>query len=132
MVFKAKIFILLYLLGEKDMEKNTSEENSLKMVQWMFCVSSTPNIVASSSHVLLDYKCKDSTRTQITIISKSKAQTKLKLQATLLSDNRWHRCLYSHHLQVFYHALLLFFSLTSSLRLYQSLCLSFFHIHTFN
>lgn len=89
----------------------------------MVCVNSTTNTVASSSHVLLDYKCKDSTRTHIfAIISKSKAQTKLKLQPTLLYDDRWQRCPYCHHLLLFYQVLLLLLvSLTSSLRLCQSL-----------
>lgn len=86
------------------------------MVQGMICVSWIPTLVAPSSHTLLDYKCKDTMRTHIfTIILKRKAQKKLELQPTLL----WHRCLYSHHL------FMLVVSLIPSLRLYQSLCLSF-------
>lgn len=95
------------------------------MVQCIFCVISTLNMEASSSHLLLDYKCKDSTRTHVfTIILKRKAQTKLKLQPTHLDEDRWHRCPYFHHLLVFYMLLLLLVSLISSLRLYPSLCLS--------
>lgn len=121
------------LTGGKDTEKNTSEGNRLKMVQCMFCVSSAPTTEASSSHAWLDYKCKASTRTHIfTIILKRKTQTELKFQPTLLYDDRWHRCPYSLHLLVFHVLLLLVVSLISSLRLYQSLCLSLFHTHTFS
>lgn len=96
------------------------------MVQCMFCMSSSPDTVASSSHILLDYKCKDFTRTHVfTIILKRKAQTKLKLQLTLLYDDRWHKRPYSHYLLEFYMLLLLLVSLISSFKLYQSLCHSF-------
>lgn len=93
------------------------------MVQCMICVSWTPTPVAPSSHTLLDYKYKDTTRTHIfTIILKRKAQKKLKFQPTHTLS--WHRCPYSHHLLVLYMLLLLVVSLIPSLRLYQSLCLS--------